>query len=279
MKAKLLSVIILLCACMPLFSQKKPIVDENGIYISADKMPEFPGGMQAMMKYLGTNVKYPVEAQKKGVSGRVIVQFIVMEDGSLSGAKVIRGVEPSLDEEALRVVNAMPKWTPGTVDGKEVKVKFTIPIMYNLRKNESRTPPPSNLVIPIGQEIKNKTLLGVWQTCRVATGEDGYKLSFGTLLKFISPDNTFMNIIVDISKMGSVIMAQGEYETESDNIYVEKLSKSIYSAFPPGVKNKIAVERLHDNLIKMTFKLPGQDEPLSEYWYRVQSPDIKILAQ
>lgn len=93
MKAKLLSLIVLLCACMPLFSQEKPIVDENGIYITADKMPEFPGGMQAMMKYLGTNVKYPVEAQKKGISGRVIVQFIVMEDGSLSGAKVIRGVE------------------------------------------------------------------------------------------------------------------------------------------------------------------------------------------
>lgn len=279
MKAKLLSLIVLLCACMPLFSQKKPIVDENGIYMVADKMPEFPGGMQAMMKYLGTNVKYPVEAQKKGISGRVIVQFIVMEDGSLSGAKVIRGVESSLDEEALRVVNAMPKWTPGTVDGKEVKVKFTIPIMYSLTKNESRTPPRSNLVIPIGQEIKNKTLQGVWQTCRVEPGEDGYKLSFGTLLKFISSDNTFMNIIVDISKMGSVIMAQGEYETESDNIYVEKLSKSIYSAFPPGVKNKIVVERLHDNLIKMTFKLPGRDEPLSEYWYRIPSPDIKILAQ
>lgn len=279
MKAKLLSLIVLLCACMPLFSQEKPIVDENGIYISADKMPEFPGGMQAMMKYLGTNVKYPVEAQKKGISGRVIVQFIVKEDGSLSGAKVIRGVEPSLDEEALRVVNAMPKWTPGTVNGKEVKVKFTIPIMYSLKKNESRTPSRSNLVIPIGQEIKNKTLQGVWQTCMVELGEDGYKLSFGTLLKFISSDNTFMNIIVDISKMGSVIMAQGEYETESDNIYVEKLSKSIYSAFPPGVKNKIVVERLNDNLIKMTFKLPGRDEPLSEYWYRIPSPDIKILAQ
>lgn len=74
-----------------------------------------------MMKFLTTNIKYPVEAQKKGVSGRVIVQFVIMEDGTLDQAKVVRGVDPLLDEEALRVVKLMPKWKPGMDRGEAVK--------------------------------------------------------------------------------------------------------------------------------------------------------------
>lgn len=113
MKTKLLSLIISLFACSLLVAQEQPIqkVDVNGVYLIPDKMPEYPGGVPAMMKFLSSNVKYPVEAQKNAISGRVIVQFVVMEDGTLSQAKVIRGVDPLLDEEALRVVKEMPKWT------------------------------------------------------------------------------------------------------------------------------------------------------------------------
>ena len=115
MKTKLLSLIISLFACSLLVAQEQPIqkVDVNVVYLIPDKMPEYPGGVPAMMKFLSSNVKYPVEAQKNAISGRVIVQFVVMEDGTLSQAKVIRGVDPLLDEEALRVVKEMPKWTPG----------------------------------------------------------------------------------------------------------------------------------------------------------------------
>lgn len=279
MKTKLLSLIISLFACLPLFSQNQPMqkVDADGIYMVPDKMPEYPGGVSAMMKFLSSNIKYPVDAQKKAISGRVIVQFVVMEDGSLSQAKIVRGVEPSLDEEALRVVKEMPKWTPGMVDGKKVKVKFTVPIMFSLQKNNPQNV-PFKLVIPNGKEIKNRTMQGVWQTCMVESGEQGYKLSLGSLLKFISVDNTFMNIIIDTNKMGSVILIQGEYELRSDSIYAEKITKSVYSVFPAGVENEISIERLHDNLIKLTFKIPGREEPAVEYWYRIPSPDIKIMA-
>ena len=106
----------------------------------------------------------------------------------------------------------------------------------------------------------------------VESVEKGYRLSLGPLLKFISVDNTFMNIIIDTNKMGSVILVQGEYELKSDSIYVENITKSVYSVFPAGV------ERLHDNLIKLTFKIPGREEPGVEYWYRIPSPDIKIMA-
>ena len=134
MKTKLLSLIISLFACSLLVAQEQPIqkVDVNGVYLIPDKMPEYPGGVPAMMKFLSSNVKYPVEAQKNAISGRVIVQFVVMEDGTLSQAKVIRGVDPLLDEEALRVVKEMPKWTPGKQRGKEVRVKYTVPIAFKL---------------------------------------------------------------------------------------------------------------------------------------------------
>lgn len=111
MNTKLFGLFIALLVCLPSFAQQKPVekVDSDGVYLMPDQMPEFPGGMQAMMKFLTTNIKYPVEAQKKGVSGRVIVQFVIMEDGTLDQAKVVRGVDPLLDEEALRVVKLMPK--------------------------------------------------------------------------------------------------------------------------------------------------------------------------
>ena len=110
MHTKLVSLFIVLFLCLPLFAQKEsvPRIDSEGVYLIPDEMPKFPGGMQAMMKYLATNVKYPVEAQKKGVSGRVIIQFVVMEDGTPGQGKVVRGVDPLLDEEALRVVKTMP---------------------------------------------------------------------------------------------------------------------------------------------------------------------------
>ena len=166
MHTKLVSLFIALFLCLPLFAQKEsvPRIDSEGVYLIPDEMPKFPGGMQAMMKYLATNVKYPVEAQKKGVSGRVIIQFVVMEDGTPGQGKVVRGVDPLLDEEALRVVKTMPKWSPGMADGKAVKVRFTIPVMFSLSKKQNGNTPNMNipeLTVPSGQEVTNKSLEAV----------------------------------------------------------------------------------------------------------------------
>ena len=108
MHTKLVSLFIALFLCLPLFAQKEsvPRIDSEGVYLIPDEMPKFPGGMQAMMKYLATNVKYPVEAQKKGVSGRVIIQFVVMEDGTPGQGKVVRGVDPLLPPSC--VINFTP---------------------------------------------------------------------------------------------------------------------------------------------------------------------------
>lgn len=99
----------------------------------AEQMPSFPGGMGECMKWLAENVNYPSDAKEKGVEGRVIVQFVVNKDGSISDIEIIRSITPELDKEAIRAVEAMPKWVPGKQDGQAVNVKFTLPITFKLQ--------------------------------------------------------------------------------------------------------------------------------------------------
>ncbi len=109
-----------------------PYIDENGIYQVVDVMPEFPGGMQALMSYLKNSVRYPEEAKAAGIEGRVTVQFVVNKDGSISNIHMLRGVEPSLDAEALRVIASMPTWTPGRQHGETVAVRYTVPVNFRI---------------------------------------------------------------------------------------------------------------------------------------------------
>lgn len=110
--------------------EEEPV--EQEIFEVVENMPEFPGGNAALMQYLAKNINYPTIAQENGTQGRVIIQFVVNQDGSIVDAKVARSVDPYLDKEALRVINAMPKWKPGMQRGKPVRVKFTVPVMFRL---------------------------------------------------------------------------------------------------------------------------------------------------
>jgi TonB family protein len=111
--------------------QKEETTPE-GVFDVVENMPEFPGGMAEMMKFLATNVKYPEEAEKAGQQGRVILTFIVEKDGSISNVKVVKSVNEAIDAEAVRVVEMMPKWKPGKQRGREVRVKYTIPVSFRL---------------------------------------------------------------------------------------------------------------------------------------------------
>ena len=105
--------------------------------MQVENMPEFPGGSMAMMQYLSGNIKYPEEARDNNIQGRVIIQFIVEKDGSISNAKVVKSVHELLDSEALRCVSAMPAWTPGSHQGKPVRVRYTIPVNFTLNDSDS----------------------------------------------------------------------------------------------------------------------------------------------
>ncbi|MBQ9363852.1 MAG: energy transducer TonB [Bacteroidaceae bacterium] len=106
--------------------------DEGEVFEIVEQNPMFPGGNEALMKWLNKNLKYPASAQENNIQGRVMVQFVVNKDGSIVDPKVIKSVDPALDKEALRVVSVMPKWQPGKQRGKTVRVRFTLPVTFRL---------------------------------------------------------------------------------------------------------------------------------------------------
>lgn len=110
---------------------EKPKPDQ--IFQAVEQPAEFPGGQSALMKWLSSNIRYPESAQQNGVSGRVVVKFVVEKDGSISGATIVKGVDKDLDQEALRVVKRMPKWQAGKNNGQAVRSYFTLPVTFKLQ--------------------------------------------------------------------------------------------------------------------------------------------------
>ena len=111
--------------------KKEEVVEK--VFDVVEQMPSFPGGQSALMQYLSSNIKYPVIAAENGVQGRVIVQFVVEKDGSITDVRVAKSVDPSLDKEAARVVKSMPNWIPGKQNGSAVRVKYTVPVTFKLQ--------------------------------------------------------------------------------------------------------------------------------------------------
>ena len=110
------------------------VVVEDDIFVVVEENPQFPnGGTAGLLQYLGKNIKYPTIPQENGTEGRVTVQFVVNKDGSIVDVKVIRGVDPYLDKEAVRVISTMPKWIPGKQRGVPVRCKFTVPVTFKLQ--------------------------------------------------------------------------------------------------------------------------------------------------
>ena len=136
-------------------------VEEEKVFDIVEQMPEFPGGPQAMFEWLSQNVKYPAIAEENGVQGRVIVTFVVERDGSIADVRVVKSVDPSLDKEAVRVVNSMPRWIPGKHKGSAVRVKYTAPVTFKLagehvavKKRTTEFPK-----FPGGKEAQNEWIL------------------------------------------------------------------------------------------------------------------------
>lgn len=114
-------------------TQKEEEEEDTQVFFIVEDMPEFPGGELALRQFIANAIKYPVIAQENGIQGRVYVTFVVNTDGSVADARIARGVDPSLDKEALRVVNTLPKWKPGKQRGKPVRVSYTVPINFVLQ--------------------------------------------------------------------------------------------------------------------------------------------------
>ena len=113
--------------------KKDSEVEETKIFTVVEQMPMYPGGDAALMGYLRDNIKYPTVAAENGVQGRVVVGFVVERDGSITDVNILRGVDPSLDREAMRVVKSMPRWNPGKQNGSAVRVKYQVPVSFRLQ--------------------------------------------------------------------------------------------------------------------------------------------------
>lgn len=119
-------------------AQQSPDNEKGDVIKAPDEMPQFPGGMKALMEYISQNIRYPEEAIKANKEGTVIVQFVITKTGEIKETKVARSQGESLDAEAVRVVNSLPNFIPGKVDGKPVNVMYTIPIKFKMNTNNNK---------------------------------------------------------------------------------------------------------------------------------------------
>ena len=166
---------------------------KEAIFTAVEQNPEFPGGMTAMYRFLGNNIKYPNEAQKNKVQGRVFVRFIVEKDGSISNIDILKGIGGGCDEEAKRVVNSMPKWKPGFQNGKPVRVYYNMPIVFKLQNARGQSVgsiTDLNEIVVVGYEPKNSSTNNQLPLSTVPSNhlseESKLKSNFGEALIFVN---------------------------------------------------------------------------------------------
>lgn len=186
---------------------------EGGVFTVVEQMPEYPGGVNACVNFIKDNLRYPAEAAAKGVQGRVIVQFVVDENGAISNPRIARSVDPALDAEAIRVIKLMPKWKPGMQRGQAVKVKYTVPVNFNLSKAGDKvkvTPMSAGsdgkpLIVVNGKEVTNEVLQALdpnkIELVRVLKGEEavgayGEKGKNGVIRVTLKPTNEPLSVEV-----------------------------------------------------------------------------------
>ena len=136
MKRLIMMSLMAICCLTTVLAQKTVVSQKDqkeDPFNVVEDMPAFPGGMEAMIQFISSNIKYPADAKKQKVDGRVLVNFVIEKDGSITEVKVVKPTFPSLDAEAIRVVKAMPKWKPGYQRGQAVRVQFTMPINFSLK--------------------------------------------------------------------------------------------------------------------------------------------------
>ena len=115
------------------YGEHKSADTSGQVFAIVEKLPQFTGGEKAINEFISKTLQYPVIAQENGIQGKVVCSFIINQDGSVTDAEVVSGVDPSLDREALRIVRSMPKWTPGMQRVKAFRVKYTMPVIFTLQ--------------------------------------------------------------------------------------------------------------------------------------------------
>ncbi|HMM17122.1 MAG: M56 family metallopeptidase [Petrimonas sp.] len=191
---------------------------DNEIFVVVEDQPEFPGGSAAMMHFIAENIRYPKEAHEKGIQGRVITKFIVRKDGSIDSVQIVRGVDPLLDAEAIRVLESMPTWKPGKQRGQPVNVMFTLPVVFRLDKNSENGIQKSQTS---SKNVQNPEFPG---------GENAY-------MKFLS-DNIKYPVIAQENGIQGFVDAVFNIDTKGKVTFV-KFNRSVDPSLDKEVKRVI----------------------------------------
>ncbi len=243
--------------------------EADDVFMVVEVQPEFPGGMEALMKYLGDNIKYPAEAHKNGIEGRVIANFIVNKDGSISDVNVVQGVDPLLDAEAVRVLSLMPLWKPGKQRGETVKVRFTIPVVFRLKKDETVDDKTM-------KKLKEKGPVSVVDVKDDASDKAFYEF-IGKTIKYpvIAQENGIMGVVravYDVNEKGEVsnvrITKSVDPSLSAELVRLTKLIPNDIALMRSGGKAASNVE------ISALFRLQNGNTPPSE---RVES-DVVVVG-
>ena len=229
-----------------------------------DQMPEFPGGMEALNTYLRNNIRYPQEAQKAGIQGRVIIQFIVSKDGSITDAEVVESVDPQLDAEALRLIKNMPRWKPGMRKGQAIRVKQTLPIRFAFTKTSDKPENSNSIFLKNGSynsSLKDVILLVNEQEVspEIFRAIDPQRIQSVTVLK---DQASLAKYTTDKSKTG-IIQVKLKKEDQASDINIPTIrfdsqtSKSLV-IIDGKAADATAVQALSPSQIKSIKVLKGQ---------------------
>ena len=229
-----------------------------------DQMPEFPGGMEALNAYLRNNIRYPQEAQKAGIQGRVIIQFIVSKDGSITDAEVVESVDPQLDAEGLRLIKNMPRWKPGMRKGQAIRVKQTLPIRFAFTKTSDKPENSNSIFLKNGSynsSLKDVILLvnGQEVSPEIFRAIDPQRIQSVTVLK---DQASLAKYTTDKSKTG-IIQVKLKKEDQASDINIPTIrfdsqtSKSLV-IIDGKAADATAVQALSPSQIKSIKVLKGQ---------------------
>ena len=178
---------------------RKETLSGGDVYDKLERMPEFPGGVDAMMEYLQKELRYPESAKEKGIQGRVTVQFIIDKEGNVTNSKVTRSVDKDMDAEAIRLVKAMPKWKPGMQKGKAVAVKYTVPVVFRLEGGKT-----VNSQVTVNSKVSEFSVQGMNNPLYIVDGKEVTSSILSAL---------------DVNKIESMTVLKNESATE---VYGEK---------------------------------------------------------
>ncbi|HKM44314.1 MAG TPA: TonB family protein, partial [Dysgonamonadaceae bacterium] len=239
------------------------------VFVVVENQPEYPGGMEALMKFLSENIRYPVEAMKSGKQGRVITSFIINKDGSISDIKIVRGVDPLLDAEAIRVIEMMPKWKPGTQRGQNVNVRFTMPVVFRLSKSESVDDEAM-------EKLKEKGPVAVYEE-KDNKPDEGYLKFIAQTIKY--PVIAQENGIMGVSRATYDVNAKGEISnikiTESVDPSLDAELVRVTKLMPKDIALSKTEGKAASNVeISALFRLQNGNTPPSE---RVES-DVVVVG-